>query len=355
MALLLPCLLLMFGSVAAQPSPGYYPGSLFRPLRFYDGYSNLWGPQHQSVSQDQYSLTIWLDSSSGSSSLTLLMLSHAYSIYLSIWLSEYGLLCERGGRQTRLLSNNQAHPGNHDEVDIEFLGTTFGKPYTLQTNVYVRGSGDGRLIGREMRFHLWFDPTADFHRYAILWNPDEIMYVLVLTRAHSVRVTLAILRGRCADKKVREEDGGDVPRSADVDVRLHLGCVVVGDRERQVQGGLPVPAVRGEVQRLQDRGVLGVRAVRLLACAGLAVWRRPQPAAARRHGVGSEEPPGLRLLPGLQQGPFPHSRVLTSSMEMVFVTVLTFALFPCLSVSSSMEGAPCYCVSVAEAWCGCTV
>ena len=79
MALLLLCLLLMFGSVAAQPSPGYYPGSLFRPLRFYQGYSNLWGPQHQSVSQDQYSLTIWLDSSSGSSSLTLLMLSHAYN------------------------------------------------------------------------------------------------------------------------------------------------------------------------------------------------------------------------------------------------------------------------------------
>ncbi|RRT41553.1 hypothetical protein B296_00048240 [Ensete ventricosum] len=73
------------------------------------------------------------------------------------------------------LSNNQAHPGFHDEVDIEFLGTTPGKPYTLQTNVYVRGSGDGRIIGREMRFHLWFDPTADFHHYAILWNPDEIM------------------------------------------------------------------------------------------------------------------------------------------------------------------------------------
>ena len=49
------------------------------------------------------------------------------------------------------LSNNEAHPGFHDEVDIEFLGTTFGKPYTLQTNVYIRGSGDGTIIGREMR------------------------------------------------------------------------------------------------------------------------------------------------------------------------------------------------------------
>jgi xyloglucan:xyloglucosyl transferase len=40
--------------------------------------------------------------------------------------------------------------------------------------VYVRpllGSGDGRVVGREVvKFHLdWFDPTADFHHYAILW------------------------------------------------------------------------------------------------------------------------------------------------------------------------------------------
>jgi len=45
----------------------------------------------------------------------------------------------------------------------------------LQTNVYVRGSGDGNIIGREIKFHLWFDPTQDFHNYAILWNPTEIM------------------------------------------------------------------------------------------------------------------------------------------------------------------------------------
>ncbi|CAI9097956.1 OLC1v1034483C2 [Oldenlandia corymbosa var. corymbosa] len=76
------------------------------------------------------------------------------------------------------LSNAEAHPGYHDEVDIEFLGTTFGKPYTLQTNVYVLGSGDGRIVGREMKFHLWFDPTQDFHHYAILWNPKEIIFLV---------------------------------------------------------------------------------------------------------------------------------------------------------------------------------
>ncbi|RWW20489.1 hypothetical protein GW17_00015402 [Ensete ventricosum] len=144
--------LIMLQSINAQPSPGYYPSSRIWPMRFYQGYSYLWGPQHQSVSQDQSSVTIWLDRSSGLSFLPLAV---------------YDL--------SPLVKTSNSHPGFHDEVDIEFLGTTPGKPYTLQTNVYVRGSGDGRIIGREMRFHLWFDPTADFHHYAILWNPDEIM------------------------------------------------------------------------------------------------------------------------------------------------------------------------------------
>lgn len=77
------------------------------------------------------------------------------------------------------LSNGEVHPGDHDEVDIEFLGTTPGKPYTLQTNVYIRGSGDGNIIGREEKIHLWFDPTTAFHNYAILWSPIEIMYVML--------------------------------------------------------------------------------------------------------------------------------------------------------------------------------
>ncbi|CAL9042186.1 probable xyloglucan endotransglucosylase/hydrolase protein 32 isoform X1 [Musa acuminata AAA Group] len=164
--------LLMLQSINAQPSPGYYPSSRIWPMRFYQGYSYLWGPQHQSVSQDQSSVTIWLDRSSGSGFKSNRPYRNGY----------FGASIKLQGGYTAgvntafYLSNNQAHPGFHDEVDIEFLGTTPGKPYTLQTNVYVRGSGDGRIIGREMRFYLWFDPTADFHHYAILWNPDEIIF-----------------------------------------------------------------------------------------------------------------------------------------------------------------------------------
>ena len=64
-----PALLLLLAMAAtsgdAQPSPGYYPSARFRPVAFNRGYVNKWGPQHQTVSGDQSSLTIWLDKTCG--------------------------------------------------------------------------------------------------------------------------------------------------------------------------------------------------------------------------------------------------------------------------------------------------
>ena len=48
------------------PSPGYYPSATLRPLAFSEGYRTLWGPQHQTISPDGRSLTLWMDRSSGS-------------------------------------------------------------------------------------------------------------------------------------------------------------------------------------------------------------------------------------------------------------------------------------------------
>ncbi|KAJ8751322.1 hypothetical protein K2173_016506 [Erythroxylum novogranatense] len=152
------------------PSPGYYPSSKVSSVSFDRGFRNLWGPQHQKLDHD--TLTIWLDSSSGSGYKSL---SPYRSGYFGAAIKlQPGYTA--GVITSFYLSNNEDHPGNHDEVDIEFLGTTSDKPYTLQTNVFVRGSGDRNVIGREMRFHLWFDPTQDFHNYAILWEPNEIIF-----------------------------------------------------------------------------------------------------------------------------------------------------------------------------------
>lgn len=73
------------------------------------------------------------------------------------------------------MSNANAFPHNHDEIDFELLGHEKSKEWALQTNVYGNGSVG---TGREEKFYLWFDPTEDFHEYSFIWNNHHIVFLV---------------------------------------------------------------------------------------------------------------------------------------------------------------------------------
>ncbi|RZS28759.1 hypothetical protein BHM03_00062400 [Ensete ventricosum] len=126
-------------------------------LAFDDGYAPLFGKGNLVRSADGRSVSLLLDRYSGE-------------------------LPPPPTRQAT--SNGDVFEKSHDELDFEFLGNIRGKEWRVQTNVYGNGSTSR---GREERYYLPFDPTADFHRYSILWTADNIIFYVDDTPIREVR------------------------------------------------------------------------------------------------------------------------------------------------------------------------
>ncbi|KAG0610767.1 hypothetical protein M758_7G089600 [Ceratodon purpureus] len=152
------------------------------PARWDKYYMNNWTPKDPpgglTVSDDQFHVDLKISTKNQIFGGFLSQKRFIYGYY-SMWMklipdNSAGLIMTyyftSPENHTNVDANNKSLD-THDELDFEFLGNVSGQPITLQTNAYLNGKGN-----REVRHSLPFDPTADFHKYSLLWNQHVIIW-----------------------------------------------------------------------------------------------------------------------------------------------------------------------------------
>ncbi|KAH9318890.1 hypothetical protein KI387_020659, partial [Taxus chinensis] len=131
---------------------------------FNDNFDISWGNDHVKLSNDAQTAQLLMDRNSGSG-----FASKSKYLFGSFNMKIKLVAGNSAGTVTAYYMSSDT--SSHDEVDFEFLGNLPGKGYHVQTNVFASGVGN-----REQRIRLWFDPSADFHNYSILWNQNQIVF-----------------------------------------------------------------------------------------------------------------------------------------------------------------------------------
>ncbi|XP_021718448.1 probable xyloglucan endotransglucosylase/hydrolase protein 6 isoform X2 [Chenopodium quinoa] len=142
-----------------------------RPATFQQDFKVTWADSHLKLVEGCRAIQLILDRNSGCG-----FASKYKYMYGRISMKIKLVAGDSAGTVTAFYMNSDTDT-IRDELDFEFLGNRTGHPYTVQTNIFAHGKGN-----REQRVNLWFDPSADYHTYSILWNHHQIVWFIPARR-----------------------------------------------------------------------------------------------------------------------------------------------------------------------------